>query len=240
MKFIFSLFIFFTFKANAFLVIDPNYHLANHKDVIVNIGQGGCQANGISNDELMVSINESIDNYWNKVTESELRLRSGGEVDRTTAVPGEIIVYCSPLGVSGSSGVTYPDISAGSARIVLNGSTFVPGGYLPGAVTGVLAHEMGHAIGLNHSGDPASVMTYESHTWRIVPSYLSQDDKDGVAFLYPRDGQLGGLIPGCSAIAKDQRSYSVFTFWNYLTEIIFIFSVLVGLKYLRRLWAKNH
>ncbi len=233
-KQILFLIIFFTVaQANSFLIIDPNYRLSNHKDVVVNIGQGGCQASGITNDFLMNAINKSIEDYWNTVTESELKLRAGGEVDRVDSVPGEILVYCEDMGMSGPSGVAYP--SNGSSIIILNGSTFVPGNFIPEVMTGVLAHEMGHAIGLDHSGDNASVMTYEAHDWRYTPKYLSQDDKDGVAYLYPRKGQMGGIIPGCSAMAESQKYGQHFSAWAVFSEILFFALILLSLRFFRKI-----
>lgn len=47
----------------------------------------------------------------------------------------------------------------------------------------VLAHEMGHAIGLGHSPVEDSLMFYKNHPNR---KYLGLDDMDGVSYLYPR------------------------------------------------------
>ncbi|HMN69846.1 MAG TPA: matrixin family metalloprotease [Bdellovibrionales bacterium] len=188
--------------AHAFLLVNPNYRLAKPEETTVNIASGGCRANGITNSELEGAIAEAIKRYWNTVTESRLNLKVGGEVPRAiNHMPdaGEILVGCGPL--TSANGVTYPIESRGGAVIVLNSNVFVPGGYLSDGLLGVLSHEMGHAVGLNHSGDPASVMTYESHDWGPAATHLAQDDKDGVVYLYPREAQLGGLLGGCQALA---------------------------------------
>lgn len=220
-------------SANGFLLVSPHYRLAKSEDVVVNIAAGGCTANGMSNAELSAAIVDVIDSYWNTVAESRLRFKLGGEVARSinsTASPGEVLVGCAPMGMSGPSGVTYPNESNGSARLILNGTTFVPGGYRPDGLIGVLAHEMGHAVGLGHSGDPASVMTYEAHDWGPRAKYLSQDDKDGVVYLYPNEGELGGLIGGCSAIASQgqQRPSSFLAFAIEVTVILFLVGALVA------------
>lgn len=194
------------FEAQAFVLIDPDYRLANPKDTVVNIASGGCQANGMPNSELKAAVQLAIDQYWSTIAETHLRLRVGDEVPRTLgaglADPGEILIGCSPMGASGPSGVAYNDKNKGSSVIVLNGTTFVSGGYTNEGLLGVIAHEMGHSIGLAHSNDNASVMTYRSNGWSPAPTYLSQDDKDGVAYLYPNAGLASGLLGSCSAQAS--------------------------------------
>lgn len=192
--------------AQAFVLTDPDYRLAKPQDTVVNIASGGCQANGIPNSQLKSAVQTAIDQYWNTIAETKLRLRVGDEVPRSLGVgladPGEILIGCTPLGSGGPSGVTYNDKGKGSSVIVLNGTTLVPGGFTDEGLLGVIAHEMGHSIGLSHSNDNASVMTYRSNGWSPAPTYLSQDDKDGVAYLYPNEGYASGLLGGCSAQAS--------------------------------------
>lgn len=231
-------FLIFSSGANAFLLVDPDYRLKDPEDVTVNIASGGCQANGIGNAELKAAIIRSIDKYWNTVAESRLKMKAGDEVSNTLgggADPGQVIVGCQALGGGASSGVTYPSTANGSAVIVLNGSVFVPGGYTTDGLIGVLSHELGHAVGLNHSGDPASIMTYESHDWGPAAAYLSQDDKDGVVYLYPNEANIGGLLGSCSAIAHDGRPRSRANPWLFFAELF----MLVGAAQLARAgrWA---
>ncbi len=233
-----------TYSAWSFVLIDPNYKLANPTNTTVNIASGGCQANGMSNDELAWAIQVSIDRFWNTVTESQLRLKLGSEVNRSingNAESGEILVGCLPLGASGPSGYADPNIELGSSLIVLNGTTFVPGGYYPTGLVGTLAHEMGHAIGLGHSADPASLMTYEDNEWGPQANYLSQDDKDGVIYLYPRKPVLGGLLGGCSAVAKSKinnmnsnENMNTNVWLNALYEIL----IWIGIIYCVRQYRK--
>lgn len=213
-------------KSHAFLLVHPDYRLSNYKDVTVNIGAGGCQADGVSNADLMSMINTSIDDYWNTVAESSLHLKGGGEVTRTTDPGrGEIIVYCTALGAT-LAGVAYPQIASGGCYLQLNSTLVTPGAYTRGDIISVLTHELGHCVGLHHSGDPASVMTYEVHDWGPAPTYLSQDDRDGVSYLYPREGKYNNLIPGCSAIAATSGASPGFSFWAYVSELIFIFGAI--------------
>lgn len=57
----------------------------------------------------------------------------------------------------------------------------------------VVAHEMGHLLGLGHSASPEALMYYSVST-KSIP-VLTQDDMDGVSYLYPANGNLG-----CSSI----------------------------------------
>ncbi len=52
-------------------------------------------------------------------------------------------------------------------------------------VAGTVRHEIGHALGLNHANDPASVMYHEAATYTIAPS-----DRSTLRLLY--------LVPGGS------------------------------------------
>jgi Matrixin len=222
--FIFSLLI--SPHAQAFLLVHPQYRLKDPENVSVNIASGGCQGNGVSNDELKAAITRSIERYWNTVAESRLKMKTGDEVAATLAggaEPGEVLVGCQALGIGGSAGVTNPNIAEGSATIALNSDQFTPGNYTAEGMIGVLSHELGHAVGLNHSGDPASVMTYESHDWGPSAKYLAQDDKDGVVYLYGNEANLGGFLGGCSAIAADRPQAPVSP-WAYFAELLLIFA----------------
>ncbi len=57
----------------------------------------------------------------------------------------------------------------------------------------VLAHEIGHAIGLGHSAESAALMYYKTIGTR---NFLGQDDIDGVSALYPVTFDGCGLFKG--------------------------------------------
>ncbi len=207
MKIIASLFLLASFESQAFILVSPYYRLADPEKVKIKISSEGCSANGVSDEVLKDAIEFSVD-IWNGAPESRLRLSEGGtsstSVNSATAPKGEIIVGCGPL-ATGIGGSAYPDETNGSTRIILNSNRFT-GNYSVDELYGTLAHEVGHGVGLNHSNDRASVMTYESNGWSPKPSYLSQDDVDGVVYLYPNKEVAGGLTPSCSSFADDRST----------------------------------
>ncbi len=227
--------------AAAFLLISQDYRLATPSTTKVNIASGACRANSMSDDELNTAIDDVLKRYWNTVSESRLRLERGIEVGRSIsghADPGEILIGCLPLGMSAASGVTTPNPSETGSKITLNGTTLIPGGYYYEGLVGLIAHEMGHAIGLHHSGDAASVMTYESHNWGASPKYLSQDDKNGVVYLYPNESETYGILGACArqvdaAPLHGSRSHSGPI---YLLELVVIF---LGIRLSSRLFKRN-
>ena len=89
----------------------------------------------------------------------------------------------------------------------------------------VLAHEIGHAIGLGHSKDDAALMYYRTVNLR---KKLGQDDIDGVSWLYPVKGDLYGLFPdgiapgACGTISTDDDPKGGPPFFQ-MTGVLLIF-----------------
>lgn len=177
-----------------------------------------CSNAGVTAQELSDLINPAIDNFWNQVPTSALRLRNGGfaapigndiNADRLCSptdtacinsgspiippVSGILIACNANLANFGGAGnvlaVTVPNNFSGKkitgAVILINDD--------PSAVfrnlshkdkVAVLAHEIGHAIGLGHAENKnkEALMYYKTVDMR---SNLSQDDIDGVSYLYP-------------------------------------------------------
>jgi hypothetical protein len=215
--------------SSGFVIIDRNYVLSS-PEATVNIAGQTCPGVGVTNDMLKEAVRISIEDFWNTVADSKLRLKMGDVVSRTTyaeLVPGEILIGCSTTGGPGSNGgAAQADVAKGSSFILLD-TDIMAAGF--DRIVGVVVHEMGHSVGLSHSGDSASVMTYEAKGWGLRPSYLSQDDKNGVAYLYPTEGSSYGLIPGCSSQAHTLTSRTSMNegrhLAGFLQELFFLIAI---------------
>lgn len=231
-------FCFFPSVGLAFILIDPEYRLANPDEVIIEIANGGCQANGISNSELTSVLHEAVDSFWNTVSESRLYIKVGDESSRTIseqASSGRILIGCQAFGAGGPNGIANMNATKDGCRIRLNGTTFVPGGFIYEGLLGTIVHELGHCVGLDHSDDPASVMTYRPSTWKPGPKALSRDDKNGVIYLYPYEKKALGLLGGCGLLEASQGPVQKSRFEILANGLLFLFLFFlapISIKYL--------
>lgn len=230
-KIIFSLGVLVTFHANAFVLLNPKYELHDATTAKVKISKEGCRANGISDAKVKEAIKWGIE-FWNDVPESRLKLKYGGTSKATLTdnrIPkNEIIVGCGSLPSLNILGATQHDRDNGSARVKMNEDVYT-GNYNEENFIGTMTHEIGHGVGLYHSNDPASVMTYREHGWTDRPKYISQDDMDGVIYLYPNEKSAGGLLGSCSTFASDGTKGM-----NFMVEMILSLISVIGISYLIR------
>ena len=243
MKFIVLLFI-LTFQnpAFSFVLLNPKYRLKDPTKAQVKLSAEGCTSEGISDDEMVSSINWAIE-FWNDVPESRLKLSYGGRSSATLSdsrIPeNEIIVGCDDdLPSNNILGATEHDRANGSARVTMNSNVYNSGSnYRKASFIGTMAHEIGHGVGLYHSNDPASIMTYANHEWVDLPTYISQDDIDGVVYMYPNESSMGGFLGSCASFASDSRETKQFPF-DFIFGFIGVLFVSVLLRITGRFLRK--
>ncbi|MFM8270333.1 MAG: matrixin family metalloprotease [Pseudomonadota bacterium] len=85
----------------------------------------------------------------------------------------------------------------------------------------IIGHEMGHVLGLGHSGDPNSLMYFQLNKDFLL---ITQDDQDGIAHLYPRN-VLGGAL-GCASV--HQHPTQVPLHWLVLLFVFLVLCVVLG------------
>lgn len=182
---------------------------------------GGCATSGITPDDLVGLINPAIRDFWNTVPSSRLELKDGGFLDTSdndfrdgelclhdgncggTPIPrvSDIVITCNTNATNFPNGssllaLTLPTVLSGrdikGAVIAINASNGSFAGLSRNKQIAVLAHEIGHAIGLGHTGISANLM-YAT----VVPTRerLGQGDINGVTYLYPVQLDMYGL--GC-------------------------------------------
>lgn len=95
---------------------------------------------------------------------------------------------------------------------------------------GVIAHEIGHAIGLGHSEVQASLMYYRTTDQRTS---LGEDDIRGVSYLYPMKLDGFGLLGGCGTISSDKQPPT--SFW----PMVITLALFVAIAEIRRLLKRS-
>ena len=164
---------------------------------------------------------------WNHVPSANLKVTLGGATtlpnpitsyvgsSATLAAPsGNPVIYCdtnfqtdsgAPANsIPGFASSFNADPSSGKmmgALLVLNVQTGAAANIATlssGLVADILAHEIGHVLGLGHSADPNALMYFSTSASHLLA--LAQDDVDGITFLYPRQEPGSGKFFGCASV----------------------------------------
>lgn len=180
-------------------------------DLAFNVNESSCTALGISASQLNEAIDSAVE-LWNKVPHSKIKLRRGDVVTSPTTVAAGIsnppVIVCNTGQIASPDVVAaegYAFISSSKKRptkgfIQLNGDNTKAvyfGNLSTTKAAVVMAHEMGHVLGLGHTEKSYALMYYN---YSLKENFnLSQDDMDGLAWLNPRDEWMGRIM-GCATV----------------------------------------
>ena len=172
----------------------------DRKELSFQVNETSCSSLGISVSVLNSAIDTAID-LWNSATTSGLKLKRSG-VTTATGLTDPPTIYCtntipSPSIVAGQGAESLTAGRPTSGFLRLNGdSTAAPyfGNLDTAYQTIILAHEMGHVLGLGHSQKQYALMYYDIST--KLNLNLSQDDIDGITWLNPSNEPATGVM-GC-------------------------------------------
>lgn len=201
----------------AFTLSVSNGAYFKNNTIKVNVADN-CSNLAMSPSALLALSAEAVEQFWNKVPTSRLRIEQGAVLtvsgDFRTApicsstnpcIPNpslvhtkEILIACNTNAVNFSSSsilaLTLPNNVSGkniiSATLLINDSAAnkFKDKSRPEQIS-ILAHEIGHAIGLGHSPVTDSLMYFET----IASRYrLGWDDIDGATYLYPTEQPISG------------------------------------------------
>lgn len=157
----------------------------------------------------VVSLVQEAIKVWNNVPTSRIKLSYGGATTSTTD-SNPPTVYCTtnmvPFAGAGSND-SVAGVGRGNRQVI--GGPIVSGLLIVNASGGqssvenqpdtarkvVMAHEMGHVLGIGHSQDAAALMWYDASAKTNFS--LAQDDVDAVTYLYPRNELGQDQLMGC-------------------------------------------
>ncbi len=184
---------------------DPNLKGWNTKSLGFELNVSNCPSgtDGIIKEAMKV---------WNNVATANLEVKLAGNTSSTT-YSNPPTIYCSTT-FAATTGAD-ANVVPGAGSIGTSGGRIVQGLLIlnvqPGAQANIanydstllkiiLAHEIGHVIGLGHSEFEPALMYYSVGSKAHMR--LSQDDIAGITYLYPRNELSGDGLLGCGQVGR--------------------------------------
>lgn len=205
--FVFAVYLIFASNAFAFTLNGSgNSSMQGWQDshIKLYVNTANCPA-GI---DVPTLISESA-KVWNNVPTSTLSVSYGGSTNSST-ISFPVTVYCEVnfqlVTQADQNSVPGAAIGDGSSGILTRGLLYLnaSAGYANIAnydyeqLKIILAHEIGHILGLGHTEDKTALMYFDASAKTQLS--LSQDDIDGISYLYPSNELSDNKIAGCGII----------------------------------------
>jgi hypothetical protein len=187
----------------------------SNPSVQFHLNPANCPAN-------VASLLEKAFDVWNSVPTTSLKVSKGSDSSVTIdqVLSGTIDVtpsiHCvTDMASIGLNADVIPGVAMGASydgsgniatgALVLNvqdGAGANINTYDSDVTINVIAHEIGHVLGLGHSASHAALMYYDAS--ERTQASLSQDDVDGITYLYSRN-EFGSdpMFGGCAVIGAN-------------------------------------
>jgi hypothetical protein len=215
------------------------------KNLSVFVDTSGC---GVSDDVLLPLIDQSLA-VWNGVAGADISVSRSATPSTDTsadilsgdATDKPLIACDANFGPDNSSDPSFADQVPASTEIGKDNPLDFAGIMLnvqsgaqanisnliaqnPTLLVVTIAHEMGHVLGLGHSGSSDALMYYSISN--KTQASLTQDDRDGLIYLYPKNELAGGAF-GCASV-HGKRLESASAGWFTVIFALGIFGMAVS------------
>jgi len=241
-----TMLVFASGSAQAFTLIASGIQGWTASTLTIKWNSSGC---GVDATEFESELRVAID-AWNSVPTSRLKLAYGGTTATTlTALRNKTATDAPVIACNTTFLTDHPSdsgvVGLGFAQYLNGTGPVIDFGYIElnaqsgdsGAVSRLvehqlallLTHELGHVLGLGHSGDAASVMSYSRRY--SGNTLLSRDDMDGISFLYPRVEPGAGIF-GCGTLRTRSPSDGELDLaWVFLLELLVLVTLVKASKW---------